>query len=286
MRIDGRTAIFGIFGSPVSHTFSPILHNAVFERHQRNAVYVPFEVHPDVLYAAVDALRSISIGGVNVTLPHKEKILHLLDEIPRDLDRAIGAINTVAVKKGLLYGYNTDGPGFLWDLKDQFAFDPRGKTVLMAGAGGTARALAFTLMNEGCSTLYVSNRTLERARGLEGYLKGFFPQASVEVIAETDELEGEELDLVVNATACGMKETDPYPLDPRFLEKTRLVYDVIYSPRETRLVLEARARGLRASNGIGMLIHQASLAHAIWFPEVDGQEVTRVMRDAYEKWEG
>lgn len=280
MDISGKTAVYGIFGYPVAHSVSPQIHNAFFRRKGIDAVYVPFEVRPDYLVEAVESLRSVGIRGVNVTVPHKEQAANLIDEIANDIDRAIGAVNTISVRDGRLRGFNTDGPGFIEDLQEGFHFQPKGQNALVLGAGGTARAIAFYLLKENCGELFIYNRTPERAKGLAGYLMRFFPKARVRAVLTIEELAGERLNLVVNATSCGMKPDDPFPVNPDVLENTQLVYDVIYAPAETKLIAEARKRKVRAANGAGMLIRQACLAETIWNPQIPKHEIYPIMREA------
>ena len=280
MDIGGKTQLYGIFGYPVGHSLSPRLHNAVFQKKKIEAVYVPFEVNPDYLPEAIESLRSLGIRGINVTVPHKEAAANLIDEIPNDLDRAIGAINTILVKNGLLQGFNTDGPGFIEDLKEEFNFLPKGQSALILGAGGAARAIAFYLLKEGCGQLFIYNRTPERAEGLAEYLMGFFPKSRVKAVLSIEELAGERLNLLVNTTSCGMKAEDPFPVNPDILSTTQLVYDVIYAPAETKLIAEAKRRKVRASNGLGMLLRQACLAETIWFPQFSRHELYAIMKEA------
>ena len=279
MQINGQTAVYGIFGYPVRHSLSPRLHNRVFEKRGRNAVYVPFEVRPDYFGEALAALRSLDIRGVNVTLPHKEAAARMAEEVPSDVDRAIGAVNTIVVAPNALVGHNTDGPAFLEELKEELGFSPEGKAVLLVGAGGAARAAAFHLLKERCGRLLLHNRTPERARGLADYLGGFFPKADVAPILSVEDLGGQRLDLIVNASSCGMKPEDPFPVNPDVLAAARAVYDLVYLSGETKLVREARRRGLQAAGGGGMLVRQAVLAHLLWFPDAKKPELQAIMRE-------
>lgn len=281
--INGKTAVYGVIGQPIQHTLSPALHNAVFAHRGVNAVYLPFEVSPDNLYGAVDGFRSLGIRGLNITLPHKEQAMHYIDSTPNLVDRAIGAVNTLVLAEGRSLGFNTDGPGFLNDLKDQFAFEPEGRTVLVIGAGGSARAVVFSLLEAGVQKLCLFNRTADRANGLKEYAFQYFPDREIEAVVSIDDLP-EKIDLAVNCTSCGMNEQDPFPIDPDVLTRTSKVYDLIYAPAETKLLQEARRRNIACSNGIGMLIHQACIAHRLWFPDADRQEIYAVMRQAYEAW--
>ncbi len=281
MDINGKTRIYGIFGYPIGHTLSPKLHNAVFKKRGLNAAYLPFEVKPDYISEAVEALKSLSIAGVNVTLPHKEAAANLADEVPNDVDRAIGAVNTLVLKNGQVLGYNTDGPGFLADLKEGMGFLPKDRRILMVGAGGAARSVAFYLLRDDCGELIIYNRTPERAKGLADYLCTFFPKARVRSILSIEDLGTEKIDLVVNASSCGMKLDDPFPVNPDVFKLASYAYDLIYSPAETKFLVEAKKRKIRCSNGLGMLVRQAAYAHCLWFPDAAKETVTPLYREAY-----
>lgn len=281
--IDGKTAVYGVIGDPIKHTLSPALHNAVFAHRGVNAVYVPLHVSPDNLFGAIDGFRALGIKGLNVTLPHKEQVMHYIDSTPNPVDRAIGAVNTLVLAEGRTLGFNTDSVGFLNDVKDQFGFEPEGRSALVIGAGGSARAVIFSLLEAGLQKLCIFNRTADRARGLREYAFQYFPDRDIEAVDTIDDLPS-KIDLAVNCTSCGMGEQDPFPIDPDVLAKTERVYDLIYAPEETKLLQEARRRKIPCSNGIGMLIHQACVAHRLWFPEADRKEIHAVMRQAYDAW--
>jgi shikimate dehydrogenase len=199
------------------------------------------------------------------------------------LDRAVGAVNTLVISEGRTLGFNTDGPGFLFDLKDQFAFKPEGRSALVIGAGGAARAIIFSLLEANLQKLYIFNRTADRANRLAEYASQYFPDRQIKAVISIDEVP-EATELAVNCTSCGMGEKDPFPIDPDVLDRVRRVYDVIYAPAETKFLQEARRRNLPCANGIGMLIHQACAAHRLWFPTADREEIYTVMRTAYESW--
>ncbi len=150
--ISGKTRIYGIFGYPVEHTFSPAMHNAAFKKLAMDACYVPFAVRPEHLGDAARAVVPLGLRGLNVTVPHKEKIIPYLDDLSEEA-RLIGAVNTIEVKDGRLIGHNTDGRGFLRSLKEQTKFAPRAKKILFIGSGGAARAVAFSLALAGAAKI-------------------------------------------------------------------------------------------------------------------------------------
>lgn len=144
-QIDGKTAVYGVIGDPVSHTLSPALHNAVFQHRNINAVYLPFHVKEDDLPLAMEGLKAMGVSGINITVPHKQQAVHYVDAMIRPIDKAIGAINTIVFSDGRMLGANTDGLGILEDLTQQFNFKAAGASVLVLGAGGASRAVAFAL---------------------------------------------------------------------------------------------------------------------------------------------
>lgn len=263
-RIDAKTVLYGIFGDPVEHSLSPLIHNTLFAEQGLNAVYLAFRVEAQQLGLAVEAMRSMGMRGANITIPHKEEVLQYLDEIPEDVDRCIGAINTIVNKDGRLYGYNTDGAGFLQSLRLDLGFDPTSRTVLMAGAGGSARGVAAVLAAAGASRIIILNRTVDRARGLTEYLSGYFPETDIEAVGSLSDISGEKLDLVVNTTSLGMKAQDARPVDLKALTGSPKVYDLVYAPPVTPLLQQAAELGLSHCNGIGMLASQAALAFGLW----------------------
>jgi len=161
MRINGNTKVVGLFGYPVNHSLSPLFQNAAFAELGLNFAYFPFLVHPKDLSRAVEAIRTLNLVGVNVTVPHKEKIVNYLDETSPEVKK-IGAVNTVVNQKGRLIGYNTDGEGFINSLKEK-RFNPRGKRVLLLGAGGAAVSIGFSLLREKAKNVVLINTTYPRA---------------------------------------------------------------------------------------------------------------------------
>ncbi len=282
--INGQTQVYGVIGDPIAHSFSPHLHNAVFKARGINAVYVPFHVKADDLPGAIEGFKSLGIKGLNITLPHKEQSVHYLDNIPSSMDKVTGAVNTIVVSEGRSMGFNTDGSAFVEDLKAQFNLNPRDKKAILIGAGGAARAIAFALLGAGLDELFIFNRTPERADGLAKYLAQYFDDRRIQSILSIEDKGVEEIDLLVNATSCGMGANDPLPINPDILTSIEAYYDVIYSPLETKMVLKAREHKIKACGGIGMLIGQAVNAHVLWFPEVDKLEVRRIMQEAFDTW--
>jgi shikimate dehydrogenase len=264
--ISGMTRIYGIFGYPVEHTFSPAMHNAAFKKMKLNSCYVPFAVHPARLAAAAKAVIPLNLQGLNVTVPHKEKIIPYLDGLSEEA-RLIGAVNTIEVKEGKLIGHNTDGRGFLRSLKEQARFNPRGKKFVCIGSGGAARAVGFSLALAGASGILFrdidSKKASTLARDIER--KTGVPVRSI----SQDALEASthEADCIINATPLGLKKGDTMPVPDRFIQSKHLVCDLVYNPPATALLKAARAKKATTLEGLGMLLFQGVIAFEIWTGE-------------------
>ena len=266
MKIEGTTRITGLFGYPVRHTFSPAMHNAAFAELAMDYAYLPFEVNPRDLEAAVAALMPLGIVGVNVTIPHKESVIPLLDEISEEA-ALMGSVNTIQVTQGKLKGYNTDAYGYETSLRQEGNFELGGKGIFVLGAGGAARAVCFQSALSGAAELVIADVVDARAKALGAAVLKAFPACRVKTCAVDPGALREGMAgkaLFVNATPIGMKADDPQLIDPLWLDPTAFVFDVIYNPQETRLLREAKAQGFRTLNGIGMLVHQGARAFEIF----------------------
>ncbi|WP_366922517.1 shikimate dehydrogenase [Metallumcola ferriviriculae] len=261
-RISGTTKIVGLLGWPVEHSFSPAMHNAVFEYLDMDYAYIPFPVPPTGLARAVRGLFQAGVKGVNVTVPHKVRVMDCLDEID-PYAQAVGAVNTVTLHQGRLQGYNTDGAGFIASLAEA-GFNPTGKRFLLLGAGGAARAAAFALVGAGADKVFIANRTFNRAEALAGALPpnigaaaGFFRDDLTKVI--------DACHCLVNTTSVGMyPHAGALPIPAELIKSHLIVADLVYNPVETELLIEARARGCRTVSGLGMLIYQGAASFKIW----------------------
>jgi shikimate dehydrogenase len=262
--ISGATRVAAVIGDPVSHSLSPALHNAAFATLGLDWVYVALEVAAGDAGAAVDAMCALHLGGLSVTMPHKDAVADHLARTGR-LDPAaasLHSVNTVVrAPDGVLEGHSTDGAGFVASLRAA-GIDPTGRAVLLVGAGGAARAIADALGRSGASAVLVANRTraaAEAAAALAGTV-GRVVDSSDEGIAAAD--------IVVNATSVGMgvheHSSDALPIDPRHLGPHHVVADIVYHPRDTALLRAARAAGARTVDGLGMLVHQAALQQQLW----------------------
>jgi shikimate dehydrogenase len=264
MKVSGDTQIFGIMGCPIEHTKSPVMHNAAFEALGMHAVYVPFSVRPEDLGKATLALRALNVSGVNVTVPHKGAVIEFLDELD-PVAKQIGAVNTIVNRNKKLYGYNTDGPGFMLSLRKDGHFDPLGKKVVVLGAGGAAAAVAMSLAGAGVRRVIIANRDKRRAEVLCKRVQKFFDREALPVALD----EGRALywliresDMLINATSVGLNPKDRLNINPNSLHPKLFVYDVV--SQETALIKLARKKGLKALDGVGMLVSQGALSFEIF----------------------
>jgi shikimate dehydrogenase len=263
--LHGKTALYGIFGYPIGHSLSPLMHNTAFAYHEIDAVYLPFAVHPTHVESAVEALAALHIHGVNVTIPHKQTVMAWLDVLSPEAC-LIGAVNTIHLRNGRLYGYNTDGIGFLRSLEEADG-DVAGHTVMLLGAGGAARAIAVQLCLSGIRRLYLANRTQTRAEELAIFLKQHLSHADIRVVAMGASSLAAHLlhtDIVVNATSVGMHPDDPMVFPFAELGPQHRVCDIVYRPLHTPLLRAAQRQGARIVDGLGMLLHQGAKAFEIW----------------------
>jgi len=262
--INGKTQLLGLFGWPVSHSFSPAMHNAALAAAELNYVYLPLSTRPDQLKTAVSALSALNFRGVNVTVPHKQAIIPLLDEID-PAAAAIGAVNTVIVSddghgNARLLGKNSDWLGFMADLA-ALNVDVRGRDCVIFGAGGSARAVAYGLVQAGAMVHIVARRPAQ-AEELVAAME--LPRTSI-AVATMDDVVALSAPLLVNSTPLGMHPhedgsvwgTKPFP-------SNAFAYDLVYNPTETLFMRQARAAGCGAANGLGMLLRQGAIAFEWW----------------------
>ena len=274
--ISGRTKIYGIFGYPVEHTFSPGMHNAAFKKLGMDACYVPFSVHPSRLRDAVKAAIPLGLRGLNITVPHKEKVIAWLDQLSEEA-RLIGAVNTIEVREGRLIGHNTDGRGFIRSLRDGAAFDPGGKSFLISGAGGAARAVGFCLALAKAEKIALYDVDSRKASGLARDIRRKTGIAAEAISMGALAVAAEEAHCLINATPLGLKKNDPLPLGRELIRPHHLVCDLVYNPPETGLLKAAKERGARGLPGIGMLLYQGVIAFELW---TEAKAPVTVMKNA------
>jgi len=256
-RIGGTTRVAAVLGWPVTHSLSPVIHNAAFAALGMDWTYVALPVEPGEVPAAVAGLRALGFAGANVTMPHKEAVADVMDDLTEDADR-LRAVNTIEVARDRLIGHNTDAPGFARFLVHDVGFEPAGKTALLFGAGGAARACALAVARAGLTRIVVALREPARAAPLADALDGFATE--VEAIA-FDDAGDVTADLVVNATPLGAHgEELPLPK----LGPDGLFVDLLYRPAMTPGQQAAREAGAQAVGGLGLLLHQAALSFELW----------------------
>jgi shikimate dehydrogenase len=244
--------VFGIFGDPIEHSLSPAMQNAALRALGIDAYYLPFRVTKDRLKEAIIGAAAMGFGGLNLTIPHKEMAMDIVQ--PDDLARAIGAVNTVSF--GLkIAGHNTDGAGAIMALEEAGAKIKRSK-VLLIGAGGAARAIAYTLAQKGAE-IFIANRSIERAEELARSVggEGYALDMLVKLVPQAD--------VIVNATSVGMRKGDPKLFDGQLLHEGQVVFDVVYN-QQTELLQDAAKAKAVAIDGVMMLVYQGAKALEIW----------------------
>ncbi len=255
--ISGTTTVVGIVGYPVAHSLSPAIHNAAFAAAGLEWLMIPLPVAPDDGALIVPAIRSLGLAGAAVTMPHKEVVSNSVDALD-PAAQALKSVNTIVVEQGgRTVGYSTDGAGFVASLLAGGA-DVAGRRVVIVGAGAAARSVVDALGRSDCASIEIVNRTAESAR----FAAGLAPMASA-----VDEVDAGDClaraDVIVNATSVGMA-SDENPIPPGVLHDDQIVVDLVYHPRETALLREARRVGAVTIDGLGMLVHQAALQHRLW----------------------
>ena len=262
--LTGKTKNLGVMGWPIAHSLSPVLQNAAIGTAGVDYVYTALPVRPEDLPTAVAGLRALQFCGWNVTIPHKTAIMPLLDAIDEDA-RIIGAVNTVVNEDGHLTGYNTDVTGFIQALLDA-GFAPQGKTAVLLGAGGAARAVIWGLIKAGVAAIHIGVRNPAKIQPLVREFSAYGTLTASHWEQEDFAAKLLSADLLVNTTPLGMTpQTDAMPpVDWSNVKADAFVYDIIYTPAETRLLREAREHGHRILNGEGMLAGQGAAAFRKW----------------------
>ncbi|MEZ5299081.1 MAG: shikimate dehydrogenase [Verrucomicrobiales bacterium] len=279
-------AILGVFGDPVAHSLSPHLHNPALQACGIAGQYVRLHIGADDFARALRLLPDLGFVGANVTIPHKFAALAAVDEVD-PLARKLGAVNTVVFEDGRALGFNSDGPGFLRAIREEFGIDAKDLRIAVLGAGGGAgRAVAVQLALEGCERLVLMNRTREKAEALRAEIEPYFAE-SERLLGPGDRLavadwtpkalehELAQTDLIVNATSLGMKRADPELVPEHLIGPHHLVYDMVYKPPRTKLLAAAKAMGARGANGLSMLLWQGAISFEHWFEREAPAEAMR-----------
>ncbi len=266
-RITGTTSLAGLLGYPVKHSRSPRIYNAAFEALGLDCIYLAFEVEERFFKEAVYAMRALNAVGFNVTMPYKRSVMEFLDEVSEDA-AIIGSINTVKNENGRLIGYNTDGKGFVMALS-KAGLDLRNKKIVIAGAGGAARAVAIQSALEGAGEIVIFNRTLSAAEEIAEVINSRICGCRSRVSEISESALKEELKdaaVLVNCTSLGMEgmADKSIVLSPRTLHRGLFAADIIYEPKKTKLLSIAEEAGCKTMNGLGMLLWQGAMAFKIW----------------------
>lgn len=267
MEISGGTRVVGLFGDPVAHSLSPRMQNAAIKASAIDAAYVPFHVTRANLAGAVDGIRRLDLLGANLTIPHKQAALALVDELDQEA-RLIGSINTIVNRNHRLCGCNTDMQGLLAALRNELKVDLTGLRVLLLGAGGAARAAAAAAAREGADWVGIANRSFDKAVSLADDMAVFQQGTRFAPLILDGDLAGRlpvQVDLLINATSVGLQgELHAFRLRD-CLHRQGSVFDMVYGLEPTPLVREARAAGLDAADGLSMLAAQGEAGFQLWF---------------------
>lgn len=270
---------FAVLGHPIGHSLSPVMHNASIEKLEMDAIYLAFDVHPDLLMDILPAMQKMGFKGVNLTVPLKEVAFKGIENLDNSAKR-LGAVNTVEfMNDGSMRGHNTDGAGFLTAIKESFGTDIYGMNVLVLGTGGAGRAVAITCANAGAASVKLADLDKERTKRVSAEIQAISPSCSVSICQDDLHEASHSADLVVQATPVGMKEHDAPLLNSKAFRKNQLVYDLIYMYPQTALMQEAAAAGAKCANGLNMLLHQGAVAFRIW-TSIDPD--IKAMREALE----
>lgn len=281
--INGKTKIIGIIGKNIKNSLSPLFHNQIILKYSLKFCYLPFQVTENDLTQAIQGIRALSIKGVNVTFPYKEKVMEFLDKVEESA-RRIGAVNTIVNNKGRLVGYNTDVIGFKKSLQEDAKFTVKKKKAVILGAGGAARAVVYALLEEEIEEICIFNRTLEKAKMIKRNLSSFFPKSSISVFPlEEEDLKDkiEKAHLLVNATSLGIPpRVDNTPLpNEKLFHPDLLVYDLIYHPVRTLFLRQAERAGAKIINGLPMLVYQGIESFYLWTGlKPEGKEVLKMIK--------
>jgi shikimate dehydrogenase len=277
MAISGKTKVCGVIGDPIEHTLSPIIQNAAFEALQLDYVFLAFKVEVGAVGDAIAGIRALSIHGLNVTMPHKNSIIKFMDVLDPTA-QTVASANTILNKDGKLFGFNTDGVGALNAL-EQNGVAVKNKKILLLGAGGAAKAIAYTLSQE-AAELVILNRTQKPVADLVNILKQKFNKkiSSDFLTPKTIKTNLTKADVLINATSIGMNPNfEQTPVELEWLKPNLAVMDIIYNPLETKLAKNAKAAGAKVVSGVEMLIYQGAASFEIW---TACKAPTEVMRKA------
>ena len=266
LNITSSTSVAAVIGDPVKHSLSPVIHNVGFRSLGIDWMYVACEVKEGDAQSALDAMKTLGLRGLSVTMPHKTAIASLVDSVSVAA-QALNSVNTIEVTSdGLLVGHSTDGDGLVASLDEQ-GVSVTGTSILILGAGGAARSVIDALQRHGCRQMFVANRSLDHAQHAAALAPALTTVVSIANLVDLAEAAAKS-DIIINATSVGMSKSPDTvsvsPLAPDLIGRHHVVVDLVYHPIETELLRLARSRGALAIDGLGMLVHQAALQQQIW----------------------
>lgn len=272
-----KPAKLAVIGHPVAHSASPQMHQEALDALEIDARYIRLEVPAGKVAEAITQMRELGFTGCNVTVPHKFEVMSCCDELTDDA-QALGAVNTIIFGEKTI-GHNTDAPGLVKAIKEDFNADISNLSIMILGTGGGAgKAVATQCARMQCPNLWLVNRTVSKAQELADQLNGNDTKTKISVLEPTSPAMNDATkaaELIINATSLGLKADDSMPINQEFLHSGLSVYDMIYNPAKTALLKEAEAKGASTSNGFTMLLHQGALAFEAWFPNTQPLEFMR-----------
>lgn len=280
-----RPAILSVFGDPVKHSLSPNMHNPALQNCGIDGEYIKIRVPEDNFTQALSKIKDLGFHGTNCTIPLKFEALNACDHVDHAAKR-MGAVNTISFENGKVIGSNSDGPGLVRAIREEFSIDIRDLRVMILGAGGGAgRAVAIQCAMEKVESLVLVNRTIEKAKQLSSELENDFMDDNIHKgpsrlkVIEWSKLglttEISDVDLIINASSLGMSSSDPELISQNLLEPHHLIYDMIYSPSKTKLIRDGISIGARTANGLSMLLHQGAISFETWFNQEAPVEVMK-----------
>ncbi|WP_455538169.1 shikimate dehydrogenase [Terrisporobacter sp.] len=276
--INSKTKLIGLFGQPISQSFSPSIHNYLSKKYKKDNVYMCFEIEKNNLKDGVNGIKVFNMKGCNVTIPYKVDVIKYLDEVDKSA-LLIGAVNTIKNKDNKLIGYNTDGIGFVKCLLDE-GYDLKNKNIMILGAGGACRSIAVELANKEVATLEIRNRSEKNAKEISRIINSNFSTKATYSLSPVEKKDLDNIDILINTTPVGMNSME-CPINPLIKPHENLIVcDIVYKPHQTKLLTWAMENNLKVIYGINMLINQGLLAYEIWEDiktnEEDVEEIKKI----------
>lgn len=281
MNINSTTKIICLLGHPVKHSFSPNIHNYLFNKYNLNNIYTCFDVHEKDLRESINGIKSLNISGCNVTIPHKVNIIDYLDKIDENA-KLINAVNTIKNEGGVITGYNTDGIGFVKSILDK-GYELNNKRIMIIGAGGSCRSIAIELASKNVSYIEIRNRSLKSAIEITNIINDNFNTKTKYSSDSISEKDLSNIDIIINTTPLGM-ENNLCPINENLkVNKKLIVCDIVYKPNETNFIKWAKNNNLDIIYGIDMLINQAIESFYIWTGIKAKEEDIKYLKEMFEK---